>query len=64
MVTGKIDQAFDCLRINLRLLEVFIATAHDGSTRAAAGRVSRPQSAASSAMVSRPNAIALLPRFR
>jgi DNA-binding transcriptional LysR family regulator len=39
------------LRVSLKLLEVFVATAQDGSTRAAATRVSRSQSAASSSLV-------------
>jgi len=38
------------LRLNLRQLEVFVATARAGSTRAAAERVSRSQSAASAAL--------------
>jgi len=38
------------LRLNLRQLEVFVATARAGSTRGAAERVSRSQSAASSAL--------------
>lgn len=38
------------LRINLRQLEVFVATARGGSTRAAAERVARSQSAASTAL--------------
>lgn len=38
------------LRLNLRQLEVFVATARTGSTRAAAERVARSQSAASSAL--------------
>ena len=38
------------LRLNLRQLEVFVATARAGSTRAAAERVSRSQSAASTAL--------------
>lgn len=38
------------LRLNLRLLEVFVATARSGSTRAAAQRVARSQSAASTAL--------------
>lgn len=38
------------LRLNLRQLEVFVATARSGSTRAAAERVARSQSAASSAL--------------
>lgn len=36
--------------LGLRQLAVFVATAHGGSTRAAAGRVSRSQSAASTAL--------------
>jgi DNA-binding transcriptional LysR family regulator len=38
------------LRLNLRQLEVFVATAHSGSTRAAAERVARSQSAASTTL--------------
>jgi DNA-binding transcriptional LysR family regulator len=38
------------LRFNLRQLEVFVATARGGSTRAAADRVSRSQSAASTSL--------------
>jgi len=38
------------LRITLRQLEVFVATARSGSTRAAADRVARSQSAASTAL--------------
>lgn len=38
------------LRLNLRQLEVFVATARAGSTRAAAERVARSQSAASTAL--------------
>ncbi len=38
------------LRLNLRQLEVFVATARGGSTRAAAERVARSQSAASAAL--------------
>ena len=38
------------LRLTLRQLEVFVATARDGSTRAAAVRVARSQSAASAAL--------------
>ena len=37
-------------RLSLRQLAVFVATAQEGSTRAAAGRVARSQSAASSAL--------------
>jgi DNA-binding transcriptional LysR family regulator len=46
-MTDKTDQR---LRITLRQLEVFAATARAGSTRAAAGRVARSQSAASNAL--------------
>lgn len=59
-MTGKSDQpaarrsstapATARLRLNLRHLEVFIATARGGSTRAAAERVARSQSAASTAL--------------
>jgi DNA-binding transcriptional LysR family regulator len=38
------------LRLSLRQLEVFAAIAHSGSTREAAGRVARSQSAASAAL--------------
>lgn len=38
------------LRVNLRQLEVFVATARAGSTRSAADRVARSQSAASAAI--------------
>ena len=38
------------LRLSLRQLEVFAAIAHSGSTRVAAGRVARSQSAASAAL--------------
>ena len=38
------------LRLNLRQLEVFVATAHEGTTRAAADRIARSQSAASAAL--------------
>ncbi len=40
----------DRLRINLRQLEVFVATARSGSTRAAAERIARSQSAASTTL--------------
>jgi DNA-binding transcriptional LysR family regulator len=43
----KTDQR---LRLNLRQLEVFVATAHAGSTRSAADRIARSQSAASAAL--------------
>lgn len=44
------DKTYQRLRITLRQLEVFAATARAGSTRAAAGRVARSQSAASNAL--------------
>jgi DNA-binding transcriptional LysR family regulator len=46
-MSDKIDQR---LRLTLRQLEVFAATAREGSTRAAAGRIARSQSAASAAL--------------
>ena len=47
----KADQHNDPrLRLNFRQLEVFVATARGGSTRAAADRISRSQSAASNAL--------------
>jgi DNA-binding transcriptional LysR family regulator len=46
-MSDKTDQR---LRLTLRQLEVFAATARTGSTRAAAGRVARSQSAASTAL--------------
>ncbi len=56
-MTSKIDQKISPdvhllprLRISLRQLEVFVATARAGSTRAAADRVARSQSAASAAL--------------
>lgn len=49
-MNGKIANASQRLRVSLRHLEVFVATAHDGSTRAAAERLARSQSAASSAL--------------
>ncbi len=54
-VNSKTDQTSDQktdarLRLNLRQLEVFVATARAGSTRGAALRVARSQSAASSAL--------------
>lgn len=51
--TDQLDEALQGqgrLRISLRQLEVFVATARAGSTRAAADRVARSQSAASSAL--------------
>src|SRR6476620_2755436 len=50
-VTDETDQRADPrLRLSLARLEVFVATARAGSTRAAAGRVARSQSAASSSL--------------
>lgn len=46
-MTDKTDQL---LKLTLRQLEVFLATARAGSTRAAADRMSRSQSAASTAL--------------
>ena len=46
-MNGKIDQR---LRLTLRQLEVFAAIARGGTTRAAAGEISRSQSAASNAL--------------
>ncbi len=45
-----IEKSDQRLRLNLRQLEVFTATAREGSTRGAAQRVSRSQSAASTAL--------------
>jgi DNA-binding transcriptional LysR family regulator len=47
MMNDKADQR---LRVTLRQLETFAATASAGSTRAAAGKVARSQSAASTAL--------------
>jgi DNA-binding transcriptional LysR family regulator len=54
-MAGKIDRSTAPspalrLRLSLRQLEVFVATARGGSTRAAAEQVSRSQSAASAAL--------------
>ncbi|MBA3597059.1 MAG: LysR family transcriptional regulator [Methylibium sp.] len=50
-MNGKTDQRSEPrLRVNLRQLEVFVATARGGSTRAAADRIARSQSAASTAL--------------
>lgn len=46
----KSGQQNERLRLNLRQLEVFVATAREGTTRAAADRISRSQSAASAAL--------------
>lgn len=51
MVNEKITHSNDRIRLTLKQLEVFVATAHDGSTRAAAARISRSQSAASAALM-------------
>ena len=49
MMIGKTDQQIiGRLRLSLRQLEVFVAIARAGSTRAAAERIARSQSAASS----------------
>ncbi len=45
-----IEKTNQRLRLNLRQLEVFVAIAREGSSRAAAERVARSQSAASSAL--------------
>lgn len=50
MLTGKSDHKTPRLRISLRHIEVFLATAYNGSTRAAAERVCRSQSATSSSL--------------
>ena len=51
MQTGKTDRSTSArLRLTLRQVEVFVATARGGSTRAAADRVARSQSAASTAL--------------
>jgi DNA-binding transcriptional LysR family regulator len=55
MMTGKVDQVASQhvpprLRLSLRQLEVFVATARAGSTRAAADHVARSQSAASAGL--------------
>lgn len=48
------------LHLNLRQLEVFVATARAGSTRAAADRISRSQSAASSALAELESSLGVL----
>jgi DNA-binding transcriptional LysR family regulator len=50
MIDKSDQQSGGRLRLTLRQLEVFAATAHAGSTRAGAERVARSQSAASSAI--------------
>ena len=54
-MTGKPDKPIGSggaarLRLSLRQLEVFVATARGGSTRAAAGQIARSQSAASATL--------------
>jgi DNA-binding transcriptional LysR family regulator len=50
MIDKYNQQSFQRLRLNLRQLEVFLATARGGSTRAAADRIARSQSAASTSL--------------
>ncbi len=50
MTEKSVQPAGERLRLSLRQLEVFVATALGGSTRAGADRVARSQSAASSAL--------------
>jgi DNA-binding transcriptional LysR family regulator len=50
MIEKSNQQSFQRLRLNLRQLEVFLATAYGGSTRAAADRIARSQSAASTSL--------------
>lgn len=50
MIDKSVQQSFQRLRLNLRQLEVFLATARGGSTRAAADRIARSQSAASTSL--------------
>lgn len=50
MIDKTTQLASQRLRLSLRQLEVFLATARGGSTRAAADRVARSQSAASTAL--------------
>ena len=50
MIEKHDQQIPERLRLSLRQLEVFVATAHAGSTRGGAERVARSQSAASSAL--------------
>ncbi|AOV05333.1 LysR family transcriptional regulator [Delftia tsuruhatensis] len=51
MLIDKLDKhSLQRLRLNLRQLEVFLATARSGSTRAAAERIARSQSAASTSL--------------
>ena len=50
MIDKSNQSSFQRLRVNLRQLEVFLATARGGSTRAAADRIARSQSAASTSL--------------
>ncbi|HSW20780.1 MAG TPA: LysR family transcriptional regulator [Ramlibacter sp.] len=50
MIDKSNQPSFQRLRLNLRQLEVFLATARGGSTRAAADRIARSQSAASTSL--------------
>ncbi|WP_159914647.1 LysR family transcriptional regulator [Pantoea sp. 18069] len=50
MIDKTTHPAYQRLRLSLRQLEVFLATARGGSTRAAADRIARSQSAASAAL--------------
>lgn len=50
MIEKTTQQPSHRLRLNLRQLEVFLATARGGSTRAAADRIARSQSAASTSL--------------
>lgn len=50
MIDKSNQLSFQRLRLNLRQLEVFLATARGGSTRAAADWIARSQSAASSSL--------------
>lgn len=59
-MTSKTDQKDSRLRLHLRQLEVFVATAQEGSTRAAADRVARSQSAASAALADLEAALGVL----
>jgi len=50
MIDKSNQQSFQRLHLNLRQLEVFLATVRGGSTRAAADRIARSQSAASTSL--------------
>lgn len=50
MIDKSTHQSLDRLRLNLRQIEVFLATVWGGSTRAAADRIARSQSAASTSL--------------